>query len=118
MRYLDEVKESRTGMSKASQGLDANALQSTTASAVAATVRGAQAKLEAYARSFAETGVKDLFRGILKLVADFQQQERIVRLRNTYVPVDPREFDSEFDVIVNVGLGTADDEQKIALSKR
>jgi hypothetical protein len=114
MRYLDEVKESRTGMSKASQGLDANALQSTTASAVAATVRGAQAKLEAYARSFAETGVKDLFRGILKLVADFQQQERIVRLRNTYVPVDPREFDSEFDVIVNVGLGTADDEQKIA----
>ena len=114
IKKKNEVKESRTGMSKASQGLDANALQSTTASAVAATVRGAQAKLEAYARSFAETGVKDLFRGILKLVADFQQQERIVRLRNTYVPVDPREFDSEFDVIVNVGLGTADDEQKIA----
>jgi hypothetical protein len=114
MRYLDEVKESRTGMSKASQGLDANALQSTTASAVSATVRGAQAKLESYARTFAETGVKDLFRGILKLVAEYQQQERIVRLRNTFVPIDPREFDSEFDVIVNVGLGTADDEQKIA----
>ncbi len=114
MRYLDEVKESRTGMSKASQGLDANALQSTTASAVSATVRGAQAKLESYARTFAETGVKDLFRGILKLVAEYQQQERIVRLRNEFVPIDPREFDSEFDVIVNVGLGTADDEQKIA----
>jgi hypothetical protein len=114
MRYLDEVKESRTGMSKASQGLDANALQSTTASAVSATVRGAQAKLESYARTFAETGVKDLFRGILKLVAEYQQQERIVRLRNQFVPIDPREFDSEFDVIVNVGLGTADDEQKIA----
>jgi hypothetical protein len=37
-----------------------------------------------------------------------------VRLRNKFVPVDPREFDSEFDVVVNVGLGTADDEQKIA----
>lgn len=114
MRYLDEVKESRTGMSKASQGLDANALQSTTASAVSATVKGAHAKLESYARTFAETGVKDLFKGILKLVGEYQQQERIVRLRNQYVPVDPREFDSEFDVIVNVGLGTADDEQKVA----
>ena len=114
MRYIDEVKESRSGISAASQGLDANALQSTTASAVAATVKGAQSKIESYCRSFAETGVKDLFVGILKLVTEYQQQERIVRLRNEYVPIDPREFDSEFDVVVNVGLGTADDEQKIA----
>lgn len=114
MGYLDSVKEQRTGMSKASQGLDANALQSTTASAVAATVKGAGQKLESYARTIAETGFKDLFRGILALVTKYQQQERIIRLRNKFVPVDPREFDTEFDVIVNVGLGTADDEQKIA----
>jgi len=30
------------------------------------------------------------------------------------VPIDPREWHSEFDVVVQVGLGTADDEQKIA----
>jgi len=58
--------------------------------------------------------MKDLFKGILLLITKYQQQERIVRLRNKFVPVDPREFDSEFDVVVNVGLGTADDEQKIA----
>ena len=67
MRYLDEIKESRTGMSKASAGLDANALQSSTASAVAATVKGAGQKLESYARTIAETGMKDLFRIVLKL---------------------------------------------------
>ncbi len=114
MRYMDEVKEARTGMSKASAGLSPEVLQSTTASAVAAVTKGASQKLESYARTIAETGMKDLFKGILLLITKYQQQERIVRLRNKFVPVDPREFDSEFDVVVNVGLGTADDEQKIA----
>ena len=114
MDYLDSVKEQRTGMSKASMGLDANALQSTTASAISATVRGAQVKLESYARNFAEVGVKDLFKGILHLVTKHNNKPRIVRLRNNFVPIDPREWTSEFDVVVQVGLGTADDEQKIA----
>jgi len=114
MSYLDEIKEQRTGMSKASQGLDANALQSTTASAISATVRGAQVKLESYARTMAETGVKSLFKGILHLVTKYDNKPRVVRLRNNFVPIDPREWTSEFDVIVQVGLGTADDEQKIA----
>jgi len=114
IRYLDEVKEQRTGMSKASQGLDSGVLQSTTASAVAATVKGAGQKLESYCRTIAETGFRDLFLGILHLVTSHQQTERIVRLRNKFVPIDPRQWDSEFDIVVNVGLGTADEEQRIA----
>ena len=113
MRYLDEIKEQRTGMSKASQGLDANALQSTTAAAVAATVKGAGQKLESYARTIAETGMKDLFRIVLKLVSTYQQQPRIIRLRNKFVPIDPREFEG-FDIVVNVGLGTMDEQEKMA----
>ena len=114
MDYIDSIKEERTGMSKASMGLDANALQSTTASAISATVRGAQVKLESYARNFAEVGVKDLFKGLLHLTTKHNNKPRIVRLRNNFVPIDPREWTSEFDVVVQVGLGTADDEQKIA----
>ena len=114
LKNLDDIKENRTGMSKASMGLDANALQSSTASAVSATVQGAQQKIESYARTIAETGVKDLFKGILHLVTAHQQGARVVRLRNEFVSIDPREGDSEFDVHVNVGLGTADDQQKIS----
>ena len=113
MRYLDEIKEQRTGMSKASQGLDANALQSSTAAAVAATVKGAGQKLESYARTIAETGMKDLFRIVLKLVSTYQQQPRIIRLRNKFVPIDPREFEG-FDIVVNVGLGTMDEQEKMS----
>jgi len=114
MDYLDTVKEQRTGMSAASQGLDANALQSSTASAVAATVRGAQVKLESYARTMAETGVKDLFKGILALVLKHDNKPQIMRLRNKFVPINPAEWKSEFDTVVQVGLGTTDDETKIA----
>ena len=114
MDYLDTVKEQRTGMSAASQGLDANALQSSTASAVAATVRGAQIKLESYARTMAETGVKDLFKGILALVLKHDTNEKMMRLNNSFVPINPAEWKSQFDTIVQVGLGTTDDETKIA----
>ena len=115
MQYLDEVKADRTGVSRQTQGLDPSVLQSTTASAVQATVKGSQQKVESYARTIAETGMKDLFRGILHLITNYQQQPRIVRLRNKFVPVDPQEGSSGFDIIVNVGLGTANDEQKVSI---
>ena len=114
MDYLDGVKENRTGMSKASMGLSPDALQSSTASAVAATVRGAQVKLESYARTMAETGVKDLFKGILHLVLKHDNKPKVFRLRNSFVPINPAEWKSQFDTNVQVGLGTTDDETKIA----
>lgn len=114
LKFMDEVKSNRTGISAASAGLDPNALQSTTASAVAATVKGAGQKIESFCRNIAEGGMKDLFRGILLLSTKYSQERRIIRLRNKFVPIDPREWQSQFDIVVNVGLGTADDEQKIA----
>lgn len=114
MEYMDSIKENRTGISAASMGLSPDALQSTTASAVAATVRGAQVKQESIARNFAETGVKELFKGILHLLTKYDNKQRTVRLRNKFVPINPAEWQSEFDVVVQVGLGTTDDETKIA----
>jgi len=113
--YLDEVRETRTGMSKAAMGLDAGALQSTTRAAVAATVTAAQQHLELIARIFAETGMRALFKGILKLVAENQDRARVVRLRNQWVPIDPRSWDANMDVEIDVALGGGTEEQKIAV---
>ncbi len=113
--YLDEVRETRTGMSKAAMGLDAGALQSTTRAAVAATVSAAQQHLELIARIFAETGMRALFKGILKLVVENQDRPRVVRLRNQWVPIDPRSWNSEMDVEIDVALGGGTEEQKIAV---
>ena len=113
--YLDDIKQTRTGISKAASGLDADALQSTTKAAVSATVNAAHQHIEMIARIFAETGLRKLFTGILKLVIENQDRERMVRLRNTFVPIDPRSWDANMDVIVNVGVGDGTMEDKIAL---
>ena len=113
--YLDDVRASRTGMSKASQGLDADVLQSTTKAAVTATMSAAQERLEMVARIFAETGIRRLFRGLLKEVIRHQDRPRMVRLRNEWVPIDPRAWDADMDVVVNVGLGTGSIEQRVGL---
>ena len=115
LEYLDNVREMRTGISKASMGLDPDALQSTTATAVAATVSAAQCKVEQIARVFAETGFRDLFRGILKLVTHYQDAPQIVRLTNSFVEMDPRAWTNGFDLIVNVGLGTTLQDQKLGM---
>lgn len=113
--YLDDIRASRTGMSKASQGLDPDVLQSTTKAAVTATMSAAQERLEMVARIFAETGIKRLFRGLLKQVIRHQDRPRVVRLRNQWVPIDPRSWDADMDVVVNVGLGTGSIEQRVQL---
>ncbi len=115
LEYLDNVREMRTGISKQSMGIDPQSLQSTTATAVAATVSAAQAKVEQIARVFAETGFRDLFRGILRLVTHYQDAPQIIRLTNNYVEMDPRAWSNGFDLIVNVGLGTTQQDQKLAL---
>jgi len=112
--YVDEIKENRTGQSKAAMGLDADAMQSSTQAAVAATVSAAAAKAELISRIFAETGMKRLFRGILRLICRHQDQARIVRLRNAWVPMDPRSWNADMDVTVNVAIGAGTVQERIS----
>jgi len=114
LQYMDELRENRTGISKAASGLDANALQSSTRAAVAATITAAAQHIELICRIFAETGMKDLFRKSMQLIAKNQDAPRMVRLRNTFVPIDPRVWDTSMDVVVNVAIGTGSNEEKMA----
>jgi hypothetical protein len=110
--YLDTMREDRTGMSKAAMGLDADALQSTTKAAVAATVSASQSRLELQARILAE-GMKKLFKGILYLITTHQDKPRMVRLRNEWVQIDPRVWNANMDVTVNIGLGNGDTNERV-----
>ena len=107
LSYLDEIKEGRTGMSKASMGLNPDALQSSTKAAVAATVSASQGRIELTARLMAE-GMKELFKTILFLVTTHQDKPRMIRLRNKFVQIDPRGWDATMDVNINIGLGNGD----------
>jgi hypothetical protein len=115
VEYLDTVKEARTGVSKASQGLNADALQSSTRAAVAATISAAQGRVELVARIFAETGMKRLFRGLLKMFIKHQDQPRMMRMRGQFVPIDPRVWNSDMDVEINVALSASTNEERLAV---
>jgi len=118
LQYMDEVKEARTGISKASAGLDAGALQSSTASAVQATVSAAQQHIELIARIFAETGMKRLYKLILDIVTTHQDRERMVRLSNAFVPIDPRVWNTNMDVVINVALGRGTDQERMMMLRQ
>ena len=111
LSYLDEAKENRTGVSKASAGLNAEALQSTTSAAVSATMSGAQGRVELICRHFAD-GMKDLFKLVNSLVIKHQEGQDMMRLNNEFIPVDPRYWDADKDMVINVGISKNSDEEK------
>jgi len=113
LEYLDAVREQRTGINRASMGLDADKLQSTTAIAVQAQMSASQGKIEMIARVFAETGMRALFKGLLHLATKYENRPKIIRLRGKFVPMDPRNWKTEYDVSVNVGLGTGQTQERM-----
>ena len=115
LEYLDNQQSKRTGVSDAQQGLDPNILQNVTAAAIAASTQAAGGKMELIARIFAETGVKSLFLGILHLVGKYQDKPTIIRLRGKYVPIDPRAWSNQYDLEINVGLGTGNKQEQMAM---
>lgn len=114
LEYLDAVQAKRTGVSDAQQGLSPDVLQNVTAAAVATMSNASYGKLELIARIFAETGVKSLFKGILQLLCKYQDTVRTLRINGRFVPFDPREWDTEYNVTINVGLGTGSRQEQLA----
>jgi hypothetical protein len=112
MEYMDQIKEDRTGMSKAAMGLNADALQSSTKAAVNATISASQGRIELTARLLAE-GMKKLFKGILFLVTTHQDKARMVRMRNEWVQIDPRAWDAGMDANINIALGNGDTNERL-----
>jgi hypothetical protein len=112
LTYLDGLVETKTGVSRASMGLDPAAMQSTTKAAVQATVQSAAGQVEVMVRNLAD-GMRDLFGIMLRLMNKNVDEEQMMRMNGMFVPVDPRVWDSSFDVSINVGLGTGREEEKM-----
>ena len=103
MDYWDAEADKRTGVSGA-QGLDPNMLQNTTAAAVSASMSAQQQRIELIARQYADF-MQTIFKKLLVLVVRHQNKERVIRLRNKWTTIDPRNWDAGMDVAINVGLG-------------
>jgi len=112
VEYMDSMKEKRTGITAYNQGLDSNSLNKT-ATGVAQIMNASQQRIELVARTFAETGVKELFKLVHYLVRTTLTKPDIIRLRNKWVEVDPREWKARKDLSISVGLGAGNKDQQL-----
>jgi hypothetical protein len=116
LEYWDMVLSKRTGVSRETMGLDMDALQNQTATAVQAQQSAAHTKIETFARNIAECGgLKRLFKCILRLYCENQRKTQTLRLRDKWVQIDPRAWDAEMDVEINCGLGAGTKDRDMAM---
>lgn len=114
MESLQAIRESRTGVTRTSQGLTADALQSTTAIAVSAQIASSADRLEFIVRVLAEC-MKNVYDGVLRLCCEHQDRARMVLLRGKMVPIDPRAWMAGFNIVVKVGVGRGTLAERVAL---
>jgi len=112
LEYLDQIKENRTGFNRYAQGTDANALNKT-ATGVNALQNAAMERILLFSRNLGETLIAPAFRKLYRLFVQYEDKDMVFRLRNQWVPIDPRTWNAEMDVSVEVGLGTGNRDQMV-----
>jgi hypothetical protein len=115
LEYLDLIGTRRTGVTEQSKGLDPKALQSTATPAVQMLVTGAQERIELVARTLAETGFRDMFKGLLQEIVENPIPERMIRLRGNWTKVTPDQYDATMDVEVNPAIGRGSDQDRLQM---
>jgi len=117
LEYLRDVAERRSGITKISQGTDPDALQSQPKIAAAAAVAAADARIEMMARNIAETGVKSLFKCILRTAIYNIRDAQSIQTPEGFKNVDPSIWHQYMSIKCNVGLGSGRiEEKKMALT--
>jgi hypothetical protein len=110
---MDEMRDGRTGISKFRTGLDTDFLNNAKAGPVDNQMEAAGARLRLYARIFAQTGIRDMFTKMYKLMVTHQKHTDVIKLRGQWSPIDPSAWGGECNVQVKVGLGHGDRAKKI-----
>lgn len=114
LEYLDASGQEKTGVTKYSQGTDADFLNPTATAYKGVTAR-ADLRTKLIARIFAETGVKDLVRLIQRVLMKHQDQAMVFELEGNWVNVDPRVWNNQYNMKVRVGLGTGEMGERVQM---
>ena len=112
LNYLQGYTEEATGWNRSANAVDNPDSLNTTATAANLQANKAQMRTDLIARNFAE-GVVDLFKLMLKLVCQYQDEVQETYLKNQWVKIDPREWRNQYEFNINVGLGTGSKDQQV-----
>lgn len=111
LEQLQMEKENRTGWTRYSQGLDGDSLNKT-ATGAQMIMNASQKRMKLMARIAAECLVAPMFQGIFKCLTDNGMEKLSYRLNGKFVEYDPQEWRDQYDMTINVGIGTGDVQQQ------
>jgi hypothetical protein len=112
IEYTDMERETRTGVTRYSQGLNSEALNKT-ATGFTGMMDASQQREYLIARVFAETGVKQIFEKTVALLAKYQDTSMQIKVSGKPLEVDPRDWGENTRCTIMVGLGAGDRNEKI-----
>ena len=115
INYFDQVVQRRTGVGRQTMALNADTLNNQTATASNNEKDAAYSKIEQIARNMAELGWKPVFEAGLKLMTKHQDKAKTIRLRGEWIEIDPRHWNADMQVTINVGLGTGTRERDLVM---
>jgi hypothetical protein len=113
LTYLEEVRANRTGIMAHGRELDASAINST-ATGLAQLMAEKQQKIELIARIFANTGMKDMFRKMLRETVENATKEEQLEVNGEWMTFDPRDWDTDMNLDIDVGLGAGQAIERLA----
>lgn len=113
LEYMQGFTEEATGWNRVANAVDNPDSLNATATAANIQSNRAQMRNDLIARNFAE-GVVDLFKMMLKLVCQHQDQVEETFIDGQWVNIDPREWRNQYGFTINVGLGTGSKDQQVA----
>lgn len=112
LQYIDNIAESRSGVSKMTQGIDQNVFNKT-ATGTQAIMSASQEKLALIVRIFAETGVANLYKKVIQLASKFSDGPELIQMNSQYIEVNPSEWKHLKAINVSVGTGSLDKAQEL-----
>lgn len=115
LQYLDTATESRTGMNQAAEGLNADALQSTSTQAIQNASQAATSRIEFIARTMIEGGLNEFFKLILRLAVQNVDRDVWIRVNRRFKKVNPASWDVDMGVEPAIALGAGNMETRITM---
>ena len=110
--YIETLLEQWIGRTRYNQGLDARSLNKT-ASGMNMIMKASTQRIGQIIRTFAETGVGDLFRFLIKLNQKYITQDQVIRLMNEPIRISLDDLNGTLDIDVNIEVGLGEKQQTI-----
>jgi len=115
LSHFGKVADARSGATAFNAGLGGSELAGTNigSNGYQDMANGAMQRVELMARVFAETGIRRLYKLVLKLVTQYQDRPAQMKVNGRWMQVDPREWKDSYRLNLSVGMVAASRNQQI-----